>query len=167
VSFIQVDIAAFKAHVADLLAAYPELAEDDELRADMFEGETDMIPLVTRLLRRKLDADTMVSAIKERKADISERQARYERQSEGFKALIKSIMLAADLDKLTMPDATVSVTKARAIVEITDETALPQGTYTIKKIPDKAAIKRLLDQGEQIPGAVLSLGDESLSVRKK
>lgn len=166
-SFIQVDIAAFKAHVAELLDRYPELAEDDELRADMFEGETDMVPLVTRLLRRKLDADVMASAIKERKADIAERQARYERQSEGYKTLIKSVMIAADLDKLTLPDATISVTKPRTTVEIIDEAALPQGTYTIKKIPDKAAIKRLLEQGEQIPGAVLSLGDESLSVRKK
>lgn len=166
-SFIQVDIAAFKAHVADLLAAYPELAEDDELRADMFEGETDMIPLVTRLLKRKLDADTMVSAIKERKADIAERQARFERQSEGFKALIKSIMLAADLDKLTLPDATVSVTKARAIVEITDETALPQGFVEIKRVPKKSEIKKALEAGEEIPGAVLGLFEEGLMVRPK
>lgn len=166
-SFIQVDIAAFKAHVADLLATYPELAEDDELRADMFEGETDMVPLVSRLLKRKMDADTMVSAIKERKADIGERQARFERQSEGFKALIKSIMLAADLDKLTLPDATVSVTKARTIVEITDETALPQGFVEIKRVPKKTEIKKALEAGEEIPGASLGLSEEGLMVRSK
>lgn len=166
-SFIQVDIAVFKAHVAKLLATYPELAEDDELRADMFEGETDMVPLVTRLLKRKLDADTMVSAIKKRKADISERQTRYERQSDGFKSLIKSIMLAADMDKLTLPDATVSVTQARTIVEITDEKALPQGFVEIKRVPKKSEIKKALDAGEEIPGAALGLSEQGLMVRSK
>jgi hypothetical protein len=166
-AFIQVDIADFKAHVADLLAAYPELVEDEDLRADMIEGETDMVPLVTRLLKRKLDADTMVSAIKQRKADIAERQARYERQSEGFKALIKSMMLAADLDKLTLPDATISVTKARTIVEITDEASLPQGFVEIKRVPKKTEIKKALEAGEEIPGASLGLSEEGLMVRPK
>lgn len=166
-NFIQVDIAAFKAHVADLLAAYPELAEDDELRADMFEGETDMVPLVTRLLKRKLDADVMASAIKERKADIAERQARYERQSEGYKSLIKSVMLAADLDKLVLPDATVIVTKPRTTVEITDETALPQGFVEIKRVPKKTEIKKAIEAGEEIPGASLGLSEEGLMVRTK
>jgi len=166
-SFVQVDIAAFKAHVAELLNAYPELAEDDELRADMFEGETDMVPLVTRLLRRKLDADVMASAIKERKADIAERQARYERQSEGYKTLIKSVMIAADLDKLTLPDATISVTKPRTTVEIIDEAALPQGFVEIKRLPKKAEIKKALEAGEEIPGASLGLSEEGLMVRTK
>lgn len=166
-SFLRVDIAAFKAHVADLLAAYPELAEDDGLRADMFEGETDMIPLVSRLLRRKLDADMMVSAIKERKGKIADRQARYERQSDGFKALIKSVMIAADLDKLTLPDATVSVTKPRITVEITDENALPQGFVEIRRIPNKAEIKKALEAGENIPGAALGLSDEGLMVKTR
>lgn len=166
-SYIQVDIAAFKAHVADLVASYPELAEDDDLRADMFEGETDMVPLISKLLRRKLDADTMVAAIKERKGEITERQARYERQAEGYKTLIKSVMLAADLDKVTLPDATVSVTSARAIVEITDEAALPQGFVEIKRVPKKAEIKKALEAGETIPGATLGLSQEGLMVRTK
>lgn len=166
-SFIQVDIAAFKAHVAELLAAYPELADDDELRADMFEGETDMVPLVSRLLKRKLDVDTMVSAIKERKGEIAERQARYERQSDGYRTLIKSVMIAADLDKLALPDATVSVTKPRITVEINDLDAIPQGYAKFEKKPDKAAIKAALEAGADIPGAALGLSDEGLMVRTK
>lgn len=165
--FIQVDIADFKAHVAALLAAYPELSEDDELREDMIAGETDMVPLIERLLRRKLDADTMASAIKERKADIAERQVRYERQSDGYRALIKSVMIAADLDKVTLPDATVSVTKPRVTVEITDEASLPQGFVEVKRVPRKAEIKKALEAGEEIPGAVLGLSEEGLMVRSR
>lgn len=166
-SFLQVDIAAFKAHVHELLATYPELAEDEDLRADMFEGETDLHALVERLVRMKLDADTMASAIKARKQEIAERQSRYERKSDGAKALLKGVMLAADLPKVTLPDATVSITKARTIVEITDETALPQGFVEIRRVPKKTEIKAALEAGEEIPGAALGLSEEGLMVRTK
>lgn len=166
-SYLQVDIAAFKAHVHDLLATYPELAEDEDLRADMFEAETDLHPLIERLVKMKLDADTMASAIKARKQDIADRQARYERKADAAKALIKSVMLAADLDKVTLPDATVSVISARAIVEITDEAALPQGFVEIKRVPKKTEIKKALEAGEAVPGAALGLSEEGLMVRTK
>ena len=52
-NYLHVDITAFKAHVADLMAAYPELADDEELRADTFEGETEIVGLVQRHLRRQ------------------------------------------------------------------------------------------------------------------
>lgn len=166
-SYLQVDIAAFKAHVADLLDAYPELADDEDLRTDMFEGETDLHRLIERLVKGKLDADTMAAAVKARKSDIGERQARYERKAEGFKALIKSVMLAADLPKVTLPDATVSITKPRITVEITDENQLPQGFVEIRRIPKKAEIKAALEAGEEIPGAALGLSEDGLMVRTK
>lgn len=165
--YLQVDVAAFKAHVHELLTAYPELAEDEDLRADMIDGETALVPLVERVLRMKLDADVMAKAIKERKAEIAERQARYERKSDGAKALIKSIMLAADLPKVTLPDATVSITKPRTKVEITDLAALPQGFFVVERKAKSAEIKAALEAGEEIPGAVLALGDEGLTVRVK
>lgn len=165
--FLQVDIAAFKAHVHDLLAAYPELSEDEELRADMFEGETDMMPLIARVLRMKLDADTMAKAIKERKAEITERQARYERKADGAKELLKSILRAADLPKVTLPDATVSITKPHIRVEVTDINALPQGYYSVERKAKSAEIKAALEAGEEIPGAMLALGDDGLMVRTK
>ena len=111
-SFIKVDIADFKARWAQLLASYPELEDDADLRADMLEAETELHTLVTRLLRRKLDARVMASAIKERKQEIAERQARFERQEDGYTALLKSLLIAADVDKVTLPDATVSITPA-------------------------------------------------------
>lgn len=166
-SYLQVDIATFKAHVAELLSTYPELAEDEDLRADMIDGETELVPLVDRILRMKLDADTMAAAVKARKAEIAERQARYERKADGAKALIKSLMLAADLPKVTLPDATVSITKPRTKVNITDVDQLPQGFYAIERKAKSAEIKAALEAGETIPGAELALGEEGLMVRTK
>lgn len=167
VSFIKVDIADFKAHWASLLASYPELEDDEELRSDMLEAETELHSIVARLLRGKLDARVMAAAIKERKAEIAERQARYERQEDGYTALLKSLLIAADVDKVTLPDATVSITKPRIIVEITDEAAIPQGFVEIKRVPKKSEIKKALEAGEEIPGASLGLSDDGIMVRTR
>ena len=166
-SWLQVDIAAFKAHVHDLLNAYPELAEDEDLRADMFEAETDLHPLIERLVKMKLDADAMAAAVKARKQDIAERQSRFERKSEAAKALIKSVMVAADIPKVQLPDATVSITSPRVVVEITDLDAIPQGYAKFEKRADKTALKAALEKGDEIPGAVLVFSDEGLMVRTK
>lgn len=166
-SFLKVDIAYFKAHWTELLASYPEIEDDDDLRADVLEGETELHALVTRILRRKLDARVMASAIKERKQEIAERQARYERQEDGYTALLKSLLIAAGVDKLTLPDATVSITKPRVVVEITDLDAIPQGYARFEKKADKTALKAALEAGEDVPGAALGLSDDGIMVRTR
>lgn len=166
-SFLQVDIAAFKAQWADLLAAYPELADDEDLRADVLEGETDAHRLVSMMVRRRREAQALASAGKEIRSDQSERIARFERQADGYAALIKTVMQAADLQKLVLPEATVSITKPRTKVEIREVNDLPQGFYAVERRPKPAEIKAALEAGEQVPGAELVLGDEGLMVRTK
>lgn len=46
-----------------LIEAYPELAEDDVLRADTIEGETDAGRVVAMLLERLRHADAMHAAL--------------------------------------------------------------------------------------------------------
>lgn len=166
-SYLQVDVAAFKAQWSDLLAAYPELSEDEDLRADVLEGETDAHRLVSVMVRKRREALALASAGKEIRSEQSERIARFERQADGYTTLIKSLMLAADLPKIILPEATVSITKARATVEITDENELPQGFVEIRRLPKKSEIKAALEAGDEIPGARLGLSEEGLMVRTK
>lgn len=166
-SFLRVDIAAFKAHVAALFDQYPELHEDGELRADTFEGETDLNSLVKRLVSIRQDAAAMASAVKAIKQDNAERQARFERKADGATALLKSLLLAADLDKVTLPEATVSITKPRTKCVIDDVNELPQGFYAVERKPKTAEIKAALEAGDEVPGARLELGDDGLMVRTK
>jgi hypothetical protein len=167
VSYLKVDIAEFKAHVASLLEQHPELVEDEDLRADMFEGETDLHSIVNRLVSIKLDADAMAAAVKARKQDIADRQSRFERKAEGAKTLLKDLLIAADLPKVTLPEATVSITKPRTKVNILDVNDLPQGFYAVERKAKAAEIKTALEAGEKIPGAELTLGSEGIMVRTK
>lgn len=166
-SYINANIADFRAQWHDIIEAYPEIAEDESLRADVLDAETDFNRLVGRLTSRLLDAMEIAAGAKARKQEVAERQSRFERQAEGFRGLLKSLLQFADMQKVVLPEATVSITKPRVVVEITDLDAIPQGFAKFEKRADKAAIKAALEAGEQIPGAALGLSDDGLMVRTK
>ena len=160
-----VDAAYVKAEIGRLLSSHPELAEDDMLREDMIAGETDIETIVSRALDERREAETIAAAIKERETALASRRARFEKKADAMRSLIKSVMQAADLPKLTLPEATISLQSPRASVNVTDLEAIPQGYFRLKKEADKTALKKALEAGEEIPGAELALGDETLSIR--
>lgn len=166
-SYIRANIADFRAQWHDILEAYPELAEDESLRADILDAETDFHKLIDALVKRKLDAREMAAGAKARKQEVGARQSRFERQEAGFDTLIKSLMQFADMQKVVLPEATVSITKPRTKVNVLDVNELPQGFYVVERKPKSAEIKAALEAGEQVPGAELVLGEDGLMVRTK
>lgn len=165
--FIQANIADFRAKWHAILELYPEIAEDESLRADVLDAETDFHKLIDTLVKRKLDAREMATGAKARKQEIGERQSRFERQEAGFDTLIKSLMQFADMQKVVLPEATVSITKPRTKVNVIDVNELPQGFYIVERKPKSAEIKAAIEAGEKVPGAELALGEEGLMVRTK
>lgn len=166
-SFIRANIADFRAQWHDILDAYPELSEDESLRADVLDAETDFCKLLDALVKHKLDAREKAAGAKLRKQEVAERQSRFERQEEGYDRLIKGLMQFADMQKVVLPEATVSITKPRVTVEIHDADQLPQGFVRIERTPLKTEIKKALEAGEEIPGASLGLSNDGLLVRTK
>ena len=165
--FLYVDAQNVKAAIADLLAAYPELAEDDDLMLDMLEGETDLHAVLARALDTKLEADTMAAAIHQRIENLEARKSRCQSQATAMKRLIKSIMESANQTKITLPEASLSIRDGQMSVNVYDVNALPQGFYKTERKADKTALKPALMAGETIPGAELAQGDTSLTIRLK
>lgn len=167
--YLYLDANFVKAEIAKLIEAYPDLADDEMLRADMIEAETDAKKIVERALSESLEAEAMAEAVGLRQRHLAERAGRYLRKSEAMRKLIKSVMRAAGQDKMLLTEATISLTKARASVGIHSLEDLPQGyfkTVTTRQA-DKAAIKSALEKGDDIPGAFLVLGEAGLTVRTK
>lgn len=156
-----------RAEIDRLLSAYPELADDETLRLDMIEAETDFMKILSRVVNARADKLAFADAMKARMSDLSERKARYERGAEAMKALAHTLLTAAGQDKVTLPEATVFVTQPRTTVNVLNVDDLPQGYFRVKREADKTAIKSALEQGEQIPGAELAFGDEGLTIRTK
>lgn len=154
--------------ISNLLLVYPELSEDDLLRADMIEGETKLHEFLRAIEGKRRDAITLGLAINTTITDLKERQARFARREEAMRALMMKMMDAAALRKVELPEATLSIGKPREKVVINDEGSVPIG-YCHPPIlkPDKTKIRAALDAGETFNWAALVTGEPSLSVRTK
>lgn len=165
--YLALDMKQLEREVVSLLETYPELAADDELRADMLEGSTDLESIASRIVRRRNLARANVTGIKEVMGDLKERQDRFQRQEDAMRAMLKRVLFLAGTDKLSLPEATISITKPRESVEVIDADALPQGFFSTIRQPDKKAIGEALKAGEAVPGAALTFGEAGVTVRTK
>ena len=148
-----------------LLAEYPELAEDEALRSDMIEGSTDAFAVLSEIAKAMADAKAMSMAISDNIDALAERAARYDRRGKAMRALAQRIMEAANIRKAELPEATLSIRAVAPSLVITDEASLPDWAWRVKREPDKAVIKERMKAGDFVPGAEMSNGGSTLSVR--
>jgi hypothetical protein len=166
-SYIFQDAQIVRNQIEALKAIYPELEEDADLLTDTVAGETDFERVIDKLVSFVREAETMAEAVKARKEEIAERQKRFERQSEAGRKIILSLMDAAQQPRVTLPEATLSITKPREKLTIWAEEEIPQGYFAIVRKPDTKAITAALKAGNEIPGAELELGNPGLMIRTK
>lgn len=131
------------------------------------DGGADVDGLLARLLRAADEAKANVAATGERIKDLDARHARFVRQNTEYRAAAYSILDALGLTKWRSAEFSVSVSSGRLGVVITDAAAIPLEFCKTVVTPDKGHIKEALEQGEVIPGAELSNGIPTMTVRTK
>ena len=166
-SYIFKDADVVKTAMRSILAKYPETEFDLDLRLDMMEGETDLFVVVSQAVKERAEAIAFEKAIDGMIDDLSLRAERYKDKAEVLKSLIQMLMAEANVDKITLPEATISRQKGRVSVDVMDVYVLPQGYFQIERKADKAAIKTAIESGETIPGAALVTGEPSITIRVK
>jgi sugar-specific transcriptional regulator TrmB len=163
----RLDPQIIQQQIAELLIEYPELAEDEILRADMIEGETQAIEFLAEIVRRLEDTASLRDGVSERIRELTDRKSRFERRVEALRSMAFKVMNTADLKKVELPTATLSIRTGAPQVVIYDSTSLPADCLRIKTEPDKTAIKEKLKAGGAVPGAYLSNSEPTLSIRVK
>lgn len=163
--FLAADVANVLADIDGLFAAFPELAEDEDLRRDVLEGETSALEVLTRLLNVEREGDSMAKAVGLRIAGLQSRKARAEKRKDIARQLMLRVMKAANLQKAPLVEATISVSKGRDSVEVVDESLVPSRFLKVVKSPDKTLIKAALDEGKKVRGAQIKTGSEMITVR--
>lgn len=158
------DLKYVRNEIAVLLAAHPELAEDEVLRADSIEGETSAFEFLSRLVRKIGATQALAGGTAEYIGELQERKARLERREMALRSLIFKVMNTADIKKAELPEATLSVRSGTPKVVLTNEKELPPEFVRIKKEPDKQRIKAALVAGEHVPGAALSNAEPTLAI---
>ncbi|MCG7507083.1 siphovirus Gp157 family protein [Mesorhizobium retamae] len=164
-NFIQANVATLEAHIHALTMQFPELAEDEDLRRDMLEGETDMDSVLTRLLSMQRHSASMAKARADRIKDLQSLKAKDERRDEIARAMLYRVLKAAGLPKAQLVEGTVSIAKGRDSVEVTDVMKLPKWAYVTERKPDKKAIMERLAANESVKGAALKTGQETILIR--
>lgn len=164
---IHANVQFLNQQIDALLLEHPELADDTDFRHDVFEGQTSIDHVLSKLVETALDAAAMADAIKARKGELADRQSRFERKDEAMRKLILSVMERAELPKIQLTEATLSMRQLPPSPIITDATALPDNCVRIERKPDMKAIKAEIEGGRDVPGVAMSNGRPSLTVRTK
>ena len=116
-----IDPMVFEREIANLLVAYPELADDEVLRHDMLEGSTDLFDGLSRLVRQIGETEALAAGNADYVMALKARNARLERRTEAFRRLIFKLMEAASLRKAELASATLSIRAGTPKVVVTDE----------------------------------------------
>ncbi|MDB5408376.1 MAG: hypothetical protein JWL84_3288 [Rhodospirillales bacterium] len=149
-----------------LRAEFPEA--DEETLRDTLEGVSSLPEMLACALRSYLEDIALIAALGIRIDEMQERITRFEQRAEKKRAVITSVMERADLKKLTEPDFTVSLRATPPALVVTNETDIPHDFW--KPQPpklDRQGLTAALRRGERVPGATLSNGQSTISVRTR
>ena len=157
----KIQVEAVAAHVRSIAGV------DDELLLDCLEGETDLFELSRRLLDHVEHDEGVIAALTKQMEERQERKVRAAKRIEARRVALTALMESAKLDKLPLPEATLSIRKVPPKPVVSDPEAVPENLCRIKKTPDMAAIKAEVESGRAVPGVTLDNGGVSLTVRRK
>lgn len=150
--------------IENLKVSHPEILEDDETWLLSLESETKVEELLTQIVRQIEDTKALVVGTKDRFEELKARKDRFENRVEALRSLAFKLMEAAELPKLELPEATLSIRSVAPSIVITDEENLPDIACKFERKPDKTKIKELMASG-LVAGATMSNGGKSLSIR--
>lgn len=144
------------------------VGDDDEMISTAVEGETSLLEAISGGVDRIEELKAHREAIETRIKDLQVRRDRFEDQEARIKAAIHVAMGQAELRKIELPQATISLRAVPPKAEITDEAAIPSKFWKPQDPKlDKKAVLDALKAKEDVPGAVLSNGSQSLEIRVK
>ena len=166
---IKVNMALIESEITSFLAAITnenhDMESDDQFKQDILEGSTDFLDIMDRLIVNLHITNEYILGAKAARARIDDRITRHQAKSELVRRLMKRLMEVASIRKVVAPTGTVSIGNKAPSVEILDADLLPDEFVRIKREPNKTLIGEKLKAGEDVSGAILTNGGETLIVR--
>lgn len=155
--------------IVALAAAIREMAGDDDLAfVDTLDGETDTI----KAAREAVRSIAAMEALSEAAAALSDRyRARskdFSDRADRLRAALAHFMTEIAAPKLVLPEATIFMSNgARHLVGDPDVSLLPDQFVRTTRAPDRPAIKKALELGQELPGCSLSNAPPKLTIRTR
>ena len=113
------------------------------------------------------NVSTDIAAIDDEIQRLQAKRTTIKNKEDWFRDYLRKNMEKTGINKIECPLFTITLSKATQSVEITDDKQLPDDLIDIEtKIkPNKPAIKKLLQQGEEVPGAALKDSQRRLIIK--
>ena len=142
------------------------IGDDEEMTLTAVEGETSFLEAVDAALARIAEVTAHAEAIAAQAEALRARKERFLHQGERIRTALYVALGQASLRKLERPQATLSMRAVPPKAEILDEAAIP-GKFWKEQEPklDKKAVLDALKAKEDVPGASLSNGGETIAIR--
>jgi sugar-specific transcriptional regulator TrmB len=157
---IKRQIEALKLQFAD-----QQDAESEEWLSSI-ESETDLIEFIEKMVLRIQDTKILVGGLKEYMSELKDRQDRLESRMDGLRQTVAGLMDRADISKIEMPMATVSIrTGQPQLIGDAEPEDLPQDLIRTKIELNRTAIKDALKAGREVTGFCLSNSPPQLTIR--
>lgn len=165
----RLDPAYVRQQIDLLRSQWPEIWDDPDgaLLTDTLEGETNLLEFLTGHVDAMHGSENHKTSLDLRIEAYKNRAQHFAMRVEALRTLAFKLMQHANLTKLELAPATLSIRQGTPKVVITDEAALPEDCIRIKREPNKIRIKELIDQGVTVPGASLSNAEPVLAMRTK
>lgn len=141
-------------------------AGDEDFIRDTMEGETGLRELIGALAADDVSDSAIMAAIGDLAKKLGARADRIKRRKEMRRALIGSALQMAELKKLETPAGTVTLRAVAPKAVVIEEADIPPEFF--EQPPPKlkmAALTAALNDGAEIPGAVLSNGSTTIQIR--
>lgn len=142
------------------------IGDDEEMTLTALEGETDVVETIKQAVDRMHVLQAYAEALASQIKTLAERKSRFEAQHGRIKAAVAVAMGQSQLRKLELPAATLSVCAVAPKAEVTDESLIPAKFWKPQDPKlDKIALLKALKEKEDVPGATLSNGGETLAIK--
>lgn len=140
------------------------IADDEEFRNDLIDGQTGLFESFDVVLARLVTLSTYKAAINEQLAFLQARRSRFEKQEDGLRSLMFRCMEICNLKKIERAAATISRKKLPRRLEPYDTALIPDRFVKIERRLDKSSILAAIKTGEEIPGARVVDAGETISI---
>lgn len=120
-----------------------ELPDDERLRHDTIEGETQALECLDAYAQQAIADAALVKQARERATRLEERAKRN-------RAVVAAILSGLQLKRAERALFTASLSQRTELIEVPTNEELPS-TF-VRTAPDKVLIKKVLGRGERVPG---------------
>jgi hypothetical protein len=152
----------------EIRRALAEHADDPQLLLDTIEGETDLAEACMVVYGETLEDEILLEGLTATIKSLQDRKARVEKSIDTRRGIILMAMDKAGLQTIKAPIATLSIRETQPRLNVSEEALIPSRFWKpADPTLDRKALAEALKAKEAVPGASLSNGGISLSIRVK